>query len=50
MNTEKIKLIIKNIELLLGSLKVEICSDSLSEENGNKTSVIFDYDEVYSEG
>ncbi len=47
MDKEKIKLIIRNIELLVDSLKVEL----LQEKNQEQSSLYFedDYDEVYTE-
>lgn len=47
MNKEKIKLIIRNMELLVDALKVEL----LQEENKEQSSLYFedDYDEIYTE-
>jgi hypothetical protein len=47
MNREKVKLIIKNIELLVESLKSELYSDEQKVKvNQNK---INDYDEVFED-
>ena len=47
MNREKVKLIIKNIELLVESLKSELYSDEQKVKvNQNK---INDYDEVFGD-
>jgi hypothetical protein len=47
MNREKVKLIIKNIELLVESLKSELYSDEQNVKvNQNK---INDYDEVFED-
>lgn len=46
MNKEKVKLIIRNMELLLASLKEEL--DDSSEEM-EYSYIIDDYDEVYVE-
>jgi hypothetical protein len=47
MNREKVKLIIKNIELLVESLKSELYSDEQKiKVNQNK---INDYDEVFED-
>jgi hypothetical protein len=48
MNKDKIKLIIRNMELLVDALKVEL----LQEKNENNQSSSYfedDYDEVYTE-
>lgn len=47
MDKEKLKLIIRNIELLLDSLKVEIYSEVNTKETTKK--VITDYDEIFDE-
>jgi hypothetical protein len=52
MDTEKIKLIVKNMELLVHSLKQEINSapqEVISDENSFITPYGDDYDEVFSE-
>ena len=48
MNREKVKLIIRNMELLLDSLKVEIYSDS-SESLKEPKRIITDYDEIFED-
>ena len=48
MDRERLKLIIKNIELLLGQLKVELLSENIStsiDEIGD----LSDYDEVFDD-
>lgn len=52
MDKEKVKLIIRNLELLIDSLKVEVYSDTTSyshnQQNVRKKSIL-DYDEVFEE-
>lgn len=47
MDTEKVKLIIRNMELLLDNLKAEIYSDS--PVTVRNQSPILDYDEIYDD-
>lgn len=47
MDTEKLKLIIRNMELLLDSLKAEVYSDATTSRVPKK--VITDYDEIFDE-
>jgi hypothetical protein len=52
MNTERVKLIVKNMELLLHSLKQELNSapeEVISDENSVIIPYGDDYDEVFSE-
>lgn len=52
MDTQKLKLIVRNLELLLDSLKAEIYSDSsaYSYEKGDlMNGSIQDYDEVFED-
>lgn len=48
MDREKVKLIIRNIELLLDSLKVEIYTD-VEEHKVKSNQRIIDYDEVFED-
>ena len=48
MDREKVKLIIKNMELLLDSLKAEIYTD-VQEHKVKSNQRIIDYDEVFGE-
>jgi hypothetical protein len=50
MDTEKIKLIIRNMELLIDSLKVEMYSDMSSHNQlENMQQPFVDYDEIYED-
>lgn len=50
MDKEKVKLIVRNLELLIDSLKAEIYSDPLQNNDlENSRSNISDYDEIYDE-
>tara|TARA_R110000868_G_scaffold298903_2_gene559091 strand:- start:23657 stop:23812 length:156 start_codon:yes stop_codon:yes gene_type:complete len=49
MNQEKLKLIIRNLELLVGSLKEEIYSDSREYNYDDIASYITDYDEIFDD-
>lgn len=50
MNTEKLKLIIKNLELLIDSLKSEVYSDSQRYMDYETIkNEILDYDEVFED-
>jgi uncharacterized protein VirK/YbjX len=51
MDKEKLKLIIRNLELLVDSLKVEVYSDTKSylENNKEKKLVQYDYDEIFED-
>jgi len=48
MNREKVKLIIKNIELLVESLKSELYSDE-QKTKVNQNKIQYDYDEVFED-
>jgi hypothetical protein len=48
MNKEKVRMIIKNIELLLESLKVEVYSENNLDKKISH-SQINDYDEIFDE-
>ena len=48
MNRERLKLIIKNMELLLDQLKVELLSENLSTSI-DEISNLSDYDEVFDD-
>ena len=51
MDREKLKLIIRNLELLVDSLKAEVYSDAgsyLNREESKKT-LHYDYDEIFEE-
>jgi hypothetical protein len=47
MDKEKLKLIVRNLELLIDSLKVEIYSDTSASKAPKR--VIDDYDEIFEE-
>lgn len=49
MNKERIKLIIKDLELLIDSLKTEIYSDIDSYKVQHKNERIVDYDEIFED-
>jgi hypothetical protein len=49
MNRDKLKLIVKNLELLIGSLKEEIYSDPTSYRYEDATNRVVDYDEVFED-
>lgn len=53
MDKDKIKLIIRNMELLLDSLKAEVYSDSPSHSNHTKPEItkrpVLDYDEIFDD-
>jgi hypothetical protein len=50
MDKDKIKLIIRNMELLVDSLKAEVYSDSSPHKpQENFTSPVMDYDELYDD-
>jgi len=52
MDKEKLKLIVRNLELLVDSLKAEIYSDTQSYLNYKKTSnkgPLHDYDEIFED-
>jgi hypothetical protein len=48
VDRERLKLIIKNIELLLGQLKVELLSENISTPI-DEISDLSDYDEVFDD-
>jgi predicted AlkP superfamily phosphohydrolase/phosphomutase len=48
MNKDRLKLIVKNLELLVDSLKSELYSDS-DPYDREVVETVLDYDEVYSE-
>jgi hypothetical protein len=50
MNKDRLKLIVRNLELLIDSLKAEIYSDtSFSTISNERRESILDYDEVFNE-
>jgi hypothetical protein len=49
MNQEKIKLIIRNLELLLDSLKEEVYSNSKKYNYDDISRYVHDYDELYED-
>jgi uncharacterized protein VirK/YbjX len=51
MDKEKLKLIIRNLELLVDSLKAEVYSDTQSYLNYNevKKGLHLDYDEIFDD-
>jgi hypothetical protein len=48
MDKEKVKLIVRNLELLIDALKVEVYSDSSTYKEKNSP-IISDYDEIYED-
>jgi len=52
MDKEKLKLIVRNLELLVDSLKAEVYSDSSPQqytESDVRKRPILDYDEIYED-
>jgi len=51
MNEEKLKLIIRNLELLVDSLKEEVYSNAISYSNSQDWSeeTLHDYDEIFED-
>lgn len=49
MNKDKLKLIVKNLELLVNGLKEEIYSDPTSYRYEDSSNKILDYDEVFED-
>ena len=51
MDKEKLKLIIRNLELLVDSLKAEVYSDTKSylDTDKIKQTLQYDYDEIFEE-
>jgi hypothetical protein len=49
MDREKLKLIVRNLELLVDSLRAEIYSDTESHKIINNQQKYFDYDEIFEE-
>ena len=49
MNRDKLKLIVKNLELLIDGLKEEIYSDPSSYRYEDSTKRVVDYDEVFED-
>jgi hypothetical protein len=49
MDKERVKLIVKNMELLIDALKKEIDDDAIFEEGSIVLPYKDDYDEVFSE-
>ena len=49
MNKDKLKLIIRNLKLLLDSLESEVYSDVDAYNNSKAFSKITDYDEVFED-
>ena len=49
MNKEKLKLIVRNLELLVDSLKAEIYSDVSAYKYEEISNHLTDYDEIYNE-
>ncbi len=49
MDKEKLKLIVRNLELLVDSLKEEIYSDTQLKSYSPVTKQITDYDEIFYE-
>jgi hypothetical protein len=50
MDQEKVKLIIRNLELLIDSLKAEIYSDVASYRYDDINPKELDYDEIFEDG
>lgn len=49
MNKEKLKLITRNLELLIDALKVEIYSEDMNHENKKLNHPVMSYDEIYTD-
>lgn len=49
MDKEKLKLIVRNMELLVDSLKTEIYSDVQKHKFDNIGTIQLDYDEIFEE-
>ena len=50
MNRDKLKLIVRNLELLVDSLKAEVYSDAAAYTNPNvRKRPILDYDEIFED-
>jgi hypothetical protein len=49
MNKDKLKLIVKNLELLIASLREEIYSDPKSYRYDDIPNMLADYDEVFED-
>jgi hypothetical protein len=49
MDKEKLKLIVRNLELLVDSLKVEIYSDAESYKYDDIKPMELDYDEIFED-
>ena len=50
MEKDKLKLIVRNLELLVDALKSEVYSDVTAYEYENIAPYLTDYDEVFDEG
>ena len=50
MEKDKLKLIVRNLELLVSALKSEVYSDVTAYEYENIAPYLTDYDEVFDEG
>jgi hypothetical protein len=49
MDKEKLKLIVRNLELLVDSLKAEVYSDTQSYLQNKREYSIHDYDEIFDD-
>ena len=49
MDKEKLKLIVRNLELLVDSLKAEVYSDTQSYLKYQKDPTLHDYDEIFDD-
>jgi phage-related protein len=49
MDREKLKLLVRNLELLVDSLKAEVYSDTQSYLQNKKEYSIHDYDEIFDD-
>ena len=49
MDKEKLKLIVRNLKLLVDSLESEVYSDVSAYKYANKTPHLTDYDEVFDD-
>ena len=49
MEKERLKLIVRNLELLVDSLKAEVYSDVDAYKSKDTPSRVFDYDEVFND-
>ena len=49
MDREKLKLIVRNLELLVDPLKAEVLSDVAAYKYDRQNSITLDYDEIFED-